>query len=331
MVKLAKGLLIVLCGLLLVPNAYAENKKSTPQNNSKPATSCPKPAPPAQQGAQQAAQQKAAQEQAAAQQKATQEHAAKEAAGKAAKEKVAREEAEKSAREKAAHEAAAKEAAAKAAQEKATREAIEKAKCEAAQSRPGGTGTKAIVTAAPSQQAAKSPVVAAKSGADKTSPGQVQGAKPTVAVKNPLSVMKDGGYGWDEKGLAGVKYKGDGKGGVIDGKHNGVELKASPGTSVMAPEKGKITKAKYDKEHGQLTVEIEGESGRKYIFEHMGNNPSLLNEVKNKGGVPVNAGAQLGIVGGAKEDKWSSGPHLHMSVMDKNGKYIDPNTLFKIN
>jgi murein DD-endopeptidase MepM/ murein hydrolase activator NlpD len=156
--------------------------------------------------------------------------------------------------------------------------------------------------------------------------GSSQGKPERV---NPLSEMKKGGFGWNVPGLPGVKYAGDGQGGVIDGRHNGVDLKASPGTPVKAPEKGNITKATYDKEHGQLTLEMVGESGYKYEFIHMGDNPDLIKALKKNGNVPTNAGDQLGVVGDAKGDKWASGPHLHISVM-KDGKFVDPDTLFKI-
>jgi murein DD-endopeptidase MepM/ murein hydrolase activator NlpD len=139
-----------------------------------------------------------------------------------------------------------------------------------------------------------------------------------------------GGYGWNEKGLPGVSYVGDGSDGVIDGRHNGVDLKATAGTSVKAPEEGYITKATYDKAHGQLTLEMVGKSGNIYKFVHMENNTELMKAIMEKGFVRIEAGHELGVVGNAEGDKWATGPHLHMSVME-NGKFVDPGTLFKIN
>jgi murein DD-endopeptidase MepM/ murein hydrolase activator NlpD len=153
--------------------------------------------------------------------------------------------------------------------------------------------------------------------------------KPLLERVNPLSQMKMGGFGWLQPTNNNITYLGTGK-----NIHNGVDLKASPGTIVRAPETGYITKASYDAQKGQLTLHMKGVSGYEYIFVHMADNPDLREKVKN-GNVPIEAGFELGKVGDAKLDTWATYngkplPHLHVSVK-KDGHYLDPNNLFTIN
>jgi murein DD-endopeptidase MepM/ murein hydrolase activator NlpD len=170
---------------------------------------------------------------------------------------------------------------------------------------------------------------------NKSNSQQILGRQMTDKV-NPISQMNKGGFGWlqpTNNNLQptnnNITYLGTGK-----NIHNGVDLKASPGTVVKAPETGLITKASYDAKKGQLTLQMKGESGYEYIFIHMADNPDLREKLK-KGNVPIEAGIELGKVGDAKEDTWATYkgkplPHLHVSVK-KDGKYLDPNSLFTIN
>jgi RHS repeat-associated protein len=164
---------------------------------------------------------------------------------------------------------------------------------------------------------------------DPTSSGPESNKSTQPSYSSPLDNMRKGGHGFNEAGSNGVKYKGDGPGGVNDGMHNGIDLSASPDTEVKAPEHGYIENAEYKKDAGGYTVTFVGDSGNKYIFAHLKKNPNLNVDLA-KGHVVVSRDEQIGQVGPNYGDEGSSGPHLHFGIKIDD-KYINPATIYDIN
>jgi len=154
------------------------------------------------------------------------------------------------------------------------------------------------------------------------------------SIRNPLDNMKKGGFDYDKPGLNGVKYAGDGAGGVKDGNHNGIDLMAGKNTPVYAPEYGNIVSAEYKVGAGGYTVKIKGDSGKLYIYAHLKKNPQLdealvADKAKGSLGVPVDPSKPFSEVGPNYGNEGSGGPHLHFGIME-NSKYINPNSMFDI-
>lgn len=100
----------------------------------------------------------------------------------------------------------------------------------------------------------------------------------------------------------------------IDGQHDGLDIGAPEGTSVITPKKGKVivastlgltTKGRY--------IIIRHEDGSETRYYH-------LNKVLVKDGQDVNAGDTIGLVGSTGK---STGPHLHYEIR-MYGQAVDP-------
>ncbi len=90
-------------------------------------------------------------------------------------------------------------------------------------------------------------------------------------------------------------------------KHTGIDLKASIGTSVFAPEDGKITVAGWINGYGN-TVIIDHGYGYTTLFGH-------LSKIKVKNGQVIKRGNLIAESGNSGR---STGPHLHYEIRYKN-------------
>ena len=100
--------------------------------------------------------------------------------------------------------------------------------------------------------------------------------------------------------------------------HNGIDLASPLGTRLDSNVSGKVINSKYHNSYGNY-VEIQDDKGIKYLFAH-------LNESIVKLGDTVKAGQQIGTIGSSGA---STGAHLHYSVRDAKGNYLDASSYAK--
>lgn len=100
--------------------------------------------------------------------------------------------------------------------------------------------------------------------------------------------------------------------------HTGVDLKAAPGTKVLATAAGTVVKAGWDGAYGRM-VEIDHGFGVTTRFAH-------LDTVKVKAGQIVRRGEVVGLLGNTGR---STGHHLHYETR-VNGRAIDPGRFWKV-
>ena len=98
--------------------------------------------------------------------------------------------------------------------------------------------------------------------------------------------------------------------------HNGIDLAAPSGESVIATAAGKIIKAGYDDYFGNLVV-IDHLNGYSSFYGHL----SMIYVEEN---YFAEKGMQIGAVGSTG---FSTGPHLHYSISNSN-IFINPETLW---
>ena len=96
--------------------------------------------------------------------------------------------------------------------------------------------------------------------------------------------------------------------------HNGVDLAGKEGDPIYLSYCGTVSNVGYDNERGNF-LEIENEDGCTIIYNHLKDKPGY------KVGDSVMPGDKIGEVGNTGN---STGPHLHISVLSKDGEYIDP-------
>lgn len=94
--------------------------------------------------------------------------------------------------------------------------------------------------------------------------------------------------------------------------HNGIDIKARQGTSILSPTDGVVVSAGYAGLIGRL-VKIRTNSGKILYFGHM-------HRIKCVKGQKVKKGSLIGTVGSSGR---ATGPHLHFSVVSA-GKYLNP-------
>ncbi|OGK12515.1 MAG: hypothetical protein A2W80_19105 [Candidatus Riflebacteria bacterium GWC2_50_8] len=94
--------------------------------------------------------------------------------------------------------------------------------------------------------------------------------------------------------------------------HNGIDIKAHKGTSILSPADGVVVCAAHAGLIGRL-VKVRTSDGKTLYFGHM-------NQIKCVKGQRVKRGTLLGTVGRSGR---ATGPHLHFSVLT-GGRYIDP-------
>ncbi|MCR5103479.1 MAG: peptidoglycan DD-metalloendopeptidase family protein [Eubacterium sp.] len=96
--------------------------------------------------------------------------------------------------------------------------------------------------------------------------------------------------------------------------HKGVDLGGKEGDPIYLSYSGKVSNVGYDDERGNF-IEIENADGCTIIYNHLKDKPGY------KVGDSVMPGDKIGEVGNTGN---STGPHLHISVLSKDGEYIDP-------
>ena len=101
--------------------------------------------------------------------------------------------------------------------------------------------------------------------------------------------------------------------------HNGLDLAAPLGTAIRAAASGTVTFAGKESD-GAVVVKIRHDDGYTTLYGHL--DPSLDVKV----GDVVTEGQTIGKVGMTGN---TTGPHLHFSLFDPNGKAIDPTTNLK--
>lgn len=98
--------------------------------------------------------------------------------------------------------------------------------------------------------------------------------------------------------------------------HNGVDLRAAVGTTIVAPTSGRLTRLTQT-ERGGLQLFLEGDQYR-FAFVH-------LSDLLEPPGVDVVEGQPIALSG----ESGGVAPHLHLEVRDlRTGQLIDPMTLF---
>ena len=91
--------------------------------------------------------------------------------------------------------------------------------------------------------------------------------------------------------------------------HKGTDLVAKEGSEVLSVTDGTVDDVGYDDERGNY-IDIRSESGEVYGYEHLQELPDF------KTGDKVNEKQVIGKVGNTGN---STGPHLHLSLKDKDG------------
>lgn len=100
--------------------------------------------------------------------------------------------------------------------------------------------------------------------------------------------------------------------------HNGIDIAAAVGTPVISPSSGIVLKSYYNSTGGNQIV-IEHDNGYKSGFAH-------LEHKRVDVGMRVKSGQEIGTVGLTGK---ITGPHLHYTLRNKLGEYVDPQTILK--
>jgi murein DD-endopeptidase MepM/ murein hydrolase activator NlpD len=96
------------------------------------------------------------------------------------------------------------------------------------------------------------------------------------------------------------------------GWHNGLDLRAAPGTPVLAPAEGRVSFVGYNGDFG-LTIHIDHGSGLETAYCH-------LSSASVRVGTKIRRGDRIGAVGTSGR---STGSHLHYEVW-REGRPVDP-------
>lgn len=98
--------------------------------------------------------------------------------------------------------------------------------------------------------------------------------------------------------------------------HDGVDISAKPGTTVLAASSGTVSSVTDDPLMG-TTVVIEHDGGYQTTYANLQDTPTVVS------GDEVSAGQIIGAVGTTASAESAQSPHLHFSV-SKNGTLVDP-------
>ena len=97
-----------------------------------------------------------------------------------------------------------------------------------------------------------------------------------------------------------------------------MDIPAPGGTKIYCAAAGTVTKSCYNKAYGNM-IQVKHSNGMSTMYAHM-NKPALY-----KVGAKVSQGTVLGYVG---TTGWSTGNHLHFSVLNSSGSYVNPMNYF---
>ena len=95
--------------------------------------------------------------------------------------------------------------------------------------------------------------------------------------------------------------------------HNGVDFRANTGTTVLAALDGTVSVVMETRLYGKHII-ISHNNGYKTLYAH-------LNSFSVRQGDRVARGRKIGESGNTG---YSTGPHLHFGIIDRNGKFINP-------
>lgn len=99
--------------------------------------------------------------------------------------------------------------------------------------------------------------------------------------------------------------------------HDGIDISATAGTTVLAASSGTVLSVKQDDMMG-TTVVIDHGNGYQTTYANLQSQPTV------EAGDDVSAGQIIGAVGTTAAAESAQGPHLHFSVA-KDGDAVDPN------
>ncbi len=107
--------------------------------------------------------------------------------------------------------------------------------------------------------------------------------------------------------------------------HDGIDFPAPPDTNVYATMSGVVTNSCFINGYGN-TVTILHQNGSKSLYGHLSENFLVYN------GQTVSQGQIIGKVGpkylsDGRLNGFTTGPHLHFSIFNQDGKQIDPLSL----
>jgi len=100
--------------------------------------------------------------------------------------------------------------------------------------------------------------------------------------------------------------------------HNGIDIAVPKGTTISAIDSGIVSNLYYT-DRGGMQLIVKHDSGMVSGFAHLAR--SLV-----KKGEKVKKGDPIALSGSTGE---TTGAHLHLSLRNKEGKYIDPEKYFK--
>ncbi len=99
--------------------------------------------------------------------------------------------------------------------------------------------------------------------------------------------------------------------------HNGIDIAVENGTDVIATLSGVVEVAGYNGEKGNYIKIVHEKSASEYCH---------LSKILVHEGMQVNKEDKIGEVGSTG---YSTGPHLHFSIIDSTGQYVDPTNYIK--
>lgn len=99
--------------------------------------------------------------------------------------------------------------------------------------------------------------------------------------------------------------------------HNGIDISVPEGTSVLSPMSGKVTNV-YSTAIGGNQIVISHPSGYVTGYAHLKKSVVSIGEKVSRGQMIAYSG----------RTGQTTGAHLHFSLRDKSGKYIDPEKVF---
>lgn len=105
--------------------------------------------------------------------------------------------------------------------------------------------------------------------------------------------------------------------------HEGIDIKAEEGASILACESGKVIAVKQDPLYGKIIV-IDHGQGYKSIY------CNLEEETLVKEGEAIKKGKVIAKVGSSAICEKKEAPHLHFE-MTKDSKYVDPKSIINFN
>ena len=107
--------------------------------------------------------------------------------------------------------------------------------------------------------------------------------------------------------------------------HDGIDYPASPGTYIYATKSGVVTNASFLNGYGN-TVTILHEDSTKSLYGHLSEDFIVtIGQVVSQGQIIGNVGPKY--LSNGKLNGFTTGPHLHFTIFNQEGKQINPLSL----